>query len=624
MRMKGKEYIRPEIVKFGVAVALSLGGILYYFLRTKRVRPLNSPPSSYSSDYGNGTGSEGEEDELVHEDLYLHKDNLTSDCCPGGRCIGVKDGILLPEYDELLNEFDLASMKDSNSPTRYVETLASDTETQKGYNAVKMDDYEQEIKCLRNMVKNLKERERDLEIQLLEYYDLKEQESAIMELHNRLKISSMETRLFTLKIESLQADNKRLEEEVMDHARVVADLEVARSKLKMLKRELKSESEHNKEHILSLQKDIQPKLVKIKRLEEEVEELRKLNCSLQEENSDLGRRLDYAQILANSVLENEEPEALKEENYKLRKQNEDLSKEIEQIHENQCNDVEELVYLRWINACLRHELRNYQAGPGETAARDLSKTLSPKSEAKAKQLILKYANKEDLSARTHRADSDMYQSKSNHASVLADSDGSPHDHTIARKPYSSSKKNVFGKLLKLLRGHSHDHSQISSLEDVQAEEDVVGRYSSVSSSGVSPASDVLSYTRASSLSSSRPSLESTSRQLPEISSARTLDLFKEPYTQSLKSEKMDPRSRHTCTKTGLTSGDVVDSPNQSPLNQELEIQNFDLLKYAEALKNSRVETPEFEDSRGEAPEFQDKSVKTSQFLKGSRSASLDH
>lgn len=102
----------------------------------------------------------------------------------------------------------------------------------------------------------------------------------------------------------MQADNKRLEAQVTDHARVVADLEVARSKLKMLKREFKSESEHNKEQILSLQKDFQPKLVNIKRLEDEVEELRKSNCSLQEENSDLGRRLDYAQILANSVMEN--------------------------------------------------------------------------------------------------------------------------------------------------------------------------------------------------------------------------------------------------------------------------------------------------------------------------------
>ncbi|WOH10707.1 hypothetical protein DCAR_0730177 [Daucus carota subsp. sativus] len=61
------------------------------------------------------------------------------------------------------------------------------------------------------------------------------------------------------------------------------------------------------------------------------------------------------------------PEALREENNKLKKHNEDLTKEIEQIHENQCNDVEELVYLRWINACLRHELRNYQPGIGENS-----------------------------------------------------------------------------------------------------------------------------------------------------------------------------------------------------------------------------------------------------------------
>lgn len=49
MRLKEKEDLRPGIVKFGVAVALSLGGILYYYLRDKRVRPLDSPTSPHSS-----------------------------------------------------------------------------------------------------------------------------------------------------------------------------------------------------------------------------------------------------------------------------------------------------------------------------------------------------------------------------------------------------------------------------------------------------------------------------------------------------------------------------------------------------------------------------------------------
>ncbi|WOH04078.1 hypothetical protein DCAR_0623484 [Daucus carota subsp. sativus] len=428
------------------------------------------------------------------------------------------------------------------------------------------------------MVKNLKERERDLELQLLEYYGLKEQESSVMELQNRLKVNSMETKLYTLKIETLQADNKRLEAQVTDHARVVADLEVARSKLKKLKRELKLESEHNKKQILSLQQNIQPKVTKIKRLEEEVEELRKSNCSLQQENSDLGRRLDYAQILANSVLENDEPEALREENNKLKKQNEDLAKEIEQIHENQCNDVEELVYLRWINACLRHELRNYQPAIGETVARDLSKSLSPKSEEKAKQLILKYANKEDLSRRgTHEADLYMDQSTPCQASVLTDSDDSTHDRMIASK---SSKKHVFGKLLKLIRGHS----QLSSQEDIQTEENVPGRNSSVSSSGVSTPSDFQSYTRASSLSSSKPSLESTSRHTSEISSLPSLDHLKLPYMQRSKAEKTNAGSPVTYTKTGSNSEDVSEAQSQYQLNQELENQKIDLFKYAQVLK----------------------------------------
>lgn len=207
----------------------------------------------------------------------------------------------------------------------------------------------------------------------------------------------------------------------------------------------------------------------------------------------------------------------------------------------------------------------------------------------------------------------MYQPTPHQASVLTDSDDSLLDHMIASKPYSSRKKNVFGKLLKLLRGHSHDHSQASSPEDIQAEEDIMGRDSSVSSSGVSLASDVQSNTRASSLSSSKPSLEITTRNLSDISSVRPLDL-KSPYTQRLKAEKTDAESPHTNTKTGLTSKDVSDYPSQNKLNQEIENQNLDLLKYAEALKNSRVKTPEFQETH----------VKTSQFLKGRRSASLDH
>lgn len=72
-------------------------------------------------------------------------------------------------------------------------------------------------------------------------------------------------------------------------------------------------------------------------------------------------------------------EALKEERERLRQENEELRKEIEQLRVDRSSDVEELVYLRWINACLRYELRNFQPPNGKTVARDLSKSLSHES-----------------------------------------------------------------------------------------------------------------------------------------------------------------------------------------------------------------------------------------------------
>jgi len=160
---------------------------------------------------------------------------------------------------------------------------------------------------------------------LLEYYGLKEQVAAVMELQNRLKLNNMEAKLFTLRIESLQADNQRLEAQVADHVNVVAELEAAREKIKILKKKVRSEAEQNKEQILAVQRrvaklqdqeykaapsdpKIQLKLQRLKDLEVEAEELRKSNMRLQVENTELSRRLESTQIIANSVLE--DPEVL--------------------------------------------------------------------------------------------------------------------------------------------------------------------------------------------------------------------------------------------------------------------------------------------------------------------------
>ncbi|KAG5036461.1 hypothetical protein JHK86_017301 [Glycine max] len=161
--------------------------------------------------------------------------------------------------------------------------------------------------------------------------------------------------------------------------------------------------------------EIQIRLKRLKDLECESEQLRKSNLRLQMDNSDLARRLDSTQILANASL-----------------------------------DPEELVYLRWINACLRHELRSYQPPPGKTVARDLSKSLSPTSEKKAKQLIPEYASNE---GRGSVSDMDSDQWSSSQASFLTDpgerEDYSPLDNASEVKANNTRKSRIFSKLMSL-------------------------------------------------------------------------------------------------------------------------------------------------------------------------------
>ncbi|XP_076902004.1 protein CHUP1, chloroplastic-like [Bidens hawaiensis] len=379
----------------------------------------------------------------------------------------VQDSYLLPEFNDLLKEFDSTAIKPNpDSP------IPNTNSPPKVNPMVKTDSQEQEIKNLENMVKMLKERERNLEVQLLEYYGLKEQQTAVTELQNRLKLNTMEAKVLALKIESLEADNKRLASQVVDYNKVLTDLEAAHAKIDVLKQKLRSEAAQNKERILDLQQRVEKmqedelKLCKLKDLEDEVCELRKTNHDLQVEKSELTQRLERAQILATSVLEDQETEKLKKESEHLKKQNEELTKEIEQLQADRCSDVEELVYMRWVNACLRYELRNYQPGPSKTMARDLSKSLSPRSEEKAKKLILKYANQEP--------DSDQWSMGSSELNEPFT------DHSSSRK----TNNKFFGKLVKFIRGkdkntpdhhHRHhsqcSHSRNSSFEDMNSYSD---------------------------------------------------------------------------------------------------------------------------------------------------------
>ncbi|CAA7040128.1 unnamed protein product [Microthlaspi erraticum] len=165
----------------------------------------------------------------------------------------------------------------------------------------------------------------------------------------------------------------------------------AKSQVQVLKKKLNIKTQQHVEQIVSLRE-------RVSKLQEE-----EIKAVLPDHDADkMMKRLRDLESEINEIRDSKFPtrsdilriwnwvETLREDGDRLRSENEELKKEIEQLQGDRCTDLEQLVYLRWINACLRYELRTYKPPPGKTVARDLSTMLSPDSEEKAKQLILEY------------------------------------------------------------------------------------------------------------------------------------------------------------------------------------------------------------------------------------------
>ncbi|CAL5035779.1 unnamed protein product [Urochloa decumbens] len=329
-----------------------------------------------------------------------------------------------------------------------------------------------EIDRLRSLVREMEEREVKLEGELLEYYGIKEMETDVSELQKQLKTKTAEINMLNNTINSMQEERKKLQDENAHGAVAKKELEVARSKIKELQRQIQLEAGQTKGHLMLLKQqvtglkakeeeaarkeaEVQRKLKKLKELEVEVIELRRKNKELLYEKRDLIVKLDAAE---GKITESDVVANAREEINKLRHTNEDLSKQVEGLQMNRFSEVEELVYLRWVNACLRFELRNYQTPSGKVSARDLNKTLSPKSQERAKQLMLEYAGSE----RSH-GDTDLESASSMPSSPGSeDFDNISIDSSSSRYSFLSKRSNLVQKLKKWGRSKD-DSSSLASL-----------------------------------------------------------------------------------------------------------------------------------------------------------------
>ncbi|KAL0905933.1 hypothetical protein M5K25_024386 [Dendrobium thyrsiflorum] len=437
---------------------------LHRFLFTFQVLP------NFFDSYGLGFQEEGLSELISATSTTTSTTKTMVGVSPSSRSTSDDDDFLLPEFNELvLKDFEL-TVKDAESNASTPTPRRSDTREDNS-------SMEQDISYLKNLVFALRERERNLQLQLVECFGMQGREAALRELESQLKIINLEAKLFGLKIESLQSENQRLKAQVLVHSRVRSELEAAEGKNKVLKRRIKLDGVQTKENISVLHQmigvfqdeeqkhgrdasEMERKMKRLKELEEENGCLGTRISSLVQENLELKRKLDSAQKIANSIIEYRKAEEL-EQVQNLKQSNDKLLKEIEKLRLNQSSDVEELVYLRWVNACLRYELRNYQPPQGKTVARDLSKCLSPRSEEKAKQLILEYANSHtDPNAMNSIVLDDH---SSSHMSTGGESDVAFMEISSTLK-HSSNKIKFFSKLKKLILGKDHHCNRVYSVD----------------------------------------------------------------------------------------------------------------------------------------------------------------
>lgn len=206
---------------------------------------------------------------------------------------------ILPEFEDLLSgEIEFPIPSDMDEKERVYE--------------IEMANNASELERLRELVKELEEREVKLEGELLEYYGLKEQESDIVELQRQLKIKTVEIDMLNITISSLQAERKKLQEELTNGASAKRELDVARNKIKELQRQIQLEANQTKGQLLLLKQqvsglqvkeevsarndaEIERKLKAVNDLEVEVVELKRKNKELQHEKRELSIKLSVAE-----------------------------------------------------------------------------------------------------------------------------------------------------------------------------------------------------------------------------------------------------------------------------------------------------------------------------------------
>lgn len=107
--------------------------------------------------------------------------------------------------------------------------------------------------------------------------------------------------------------------------------------------------------ILGNREEMKQRMQEIEELDAEVMELRRMVDQLQQEKEELMEQIELRENSATPTLK-----MMADDPNQQRNEYEELLTELEQVQNDKAADIDELIYLRWINACLRYNLMRNQ------------------------------------------------------------------------------------------------------------------------------------------------------------------------------------------------------------------------------------------------------------------------
>ncbi|KAI4324630.1 hypothetical protein MLD38_030100 [Melastoma candidum] len=226
---------------------------------------------------------------------------------------------------------------------------------------------------IRLLAKELRKRKTVLEKRLLELCEAREEYRLIIRLRRRLSEKCSEVESLDSEVRKLWAERDALKEELRKSADGAEELRSVRGVIMGLQERIDS---RNKE-LKAVEERVEAVWRNNVRCDEglgvgdkekdatsdlkiDVLEFQRTNKELKLETRELELKLDaawarIAELLNGIESEHEMIAEFKKEAALLRRGNEDLQKRVDQLQKQRFDTVEELVYMRWLNICLRFE-----------------------------------------------------------------------------------------------------------------------------------------------------------------------------------------------------------------------------------------------------------------------------